>query len=272
VLRPFPDEVGIFVGPNKVLLVRARRGWRPKTLAERAITVDATESSDWSLALDALRRELEQPTWRDARARVVVSNHWAHYDVLPWSVELAKESERREHARYLLAATYGDVVDDWTVALSRAAPGAARLVCGLPRNLLDDLDDAITAHGLKLVSVQPHLVAAYNLSRHRMPRSSAWWFTTIDERSLVAMHLSEGHCDRVRAVRISDDWGLELQRIQTLGRLAQDRPAEGPIFVDAPQGLRNMAGARRASVEWLEHDGAASGTIARLAAFREAQA
>jgi hypothetical protein len=54
-----------------------------------------------------------------------------------------------------------------------------------------------------------------------------------------------------------------------MGRLAQSRPAEGPVFVDAPICVRVLAGGgEHASVEWLESEQRPTGTLARLAAMR----
>ena len=119
-LRPFRDEVAVFLAPSLVLLVRSRGGLTPKPLAEHAVQVEPANASDWSAALAALDAEIGQSTWREANVRIVVSDHWVRHDVLPWSVELAKESERLAHARYLLSSTYGDVVEQWSVALSDA--------------------------------------------------------------------------------------------------------------------------------------------------------
>lgn len=270
-LRLFPDEVGIFIGPSKILLVKTHLGLKRKVVSEQTVVVDDRQPGQWAKALEALQSELADDRWRNARARVVISDQLVRYEVLPWSVELGKEAERLTHARYLLSSTYGEVVEQWTVALSDAAPRAARVVSAIPTTLLDEIKSLMTASGLTLVSVQPQLVAAYNLWRHRLPRAAAW-FATIDDSSLVAMHLRDGHCDRVRAVRISDDWGLELKRIQTMGRLAQSRPAEGPVFVDAPMCVRTMANEQNAAVEWLQSEPQQTGTIAQLAALRESLA
>ncbi len=270
-LRPFRDEVGVFIAPSCVLLVRSRGGLTPKLLAEHSVHVEPENAGDWSAALAALSAEIGQSTWRDANVRIVVSDHWVRHDVLPWSVELAKESERLSHARYLLASTYGDVVEQWSVSLSEALPRAPRLVSAIPAELVEEIMRIAEAHGLKLRSIQPHVVVAYNLWRHRVPRDAAW-FTTIDEGYLVALHVSDGHCDRVRSVRISDDWAVELKRIQTMGRFVQSRPAEGPVLVDAPRSVRVRTVDHDESVVWLEHDAPQAGTLARLAALREARA
>ena len=228
-------------------------------------------AGDWTAALEALDSALDADTWHRARVRVIVANQWVHYESLPWSIELAKDAERLAHARYLLEATYGDAAEQWTVALSEAVPGAPRLVSAMPTSLVEELDRIMQRHALRLVSLQPQLVAAFNLWRRRLP-SSAAWFATIDQSSLVAMHIRDGRCDRVRAVRISDNWALELERIQTMGRLAQSRPAEGPMFVDAPQRMRSLATDRMGSVQWLEVEPNRSSMFARLAGLREAHA
>jgi hypothetical protein len=271
VLRPFRDDVAIFVAPTYVLLVRSRGGLKPKPLTERSLRVEPENAGGWTAALAALDVELEQPIWRGANARVVISDHWVRHDVLPWSVELAKDSERLAHARYLLASTYGDVVEQWSVALSDASPRAPRLISAIPAELLSEIKRIAASHDLRLRSIQPNLVVAYNLWRHRLPRAAAW-FTTIDEGYLVALHVRDGQCDRVRSVRISDDWTVELGRIQTLGRLGRNRPAEGPVLVDAPQSVRTRATDRDAAVVWLRHGVAKGGTLARLAALRETHA
>jgi hypothetical protein len=271
VLRLFRDEVGVYLAPSLVLLVRSAGGSSSKPLAEQSIEVEPATAGDWAAALGALNAEIAQPTWRGANVRIVVSDHWVRHDVLPWSVELAKESERLAHARYLLTSTYGDVVDEWNISLSEALPRAPRLVSAMPTKLVEEIVRIASAHELKLRSIQPHVVVAYNLWRHRVPRAAAW-FTTIDEDYLVALHISDGHCDRVRSVRISDDWTVELKRIQTMGRLVQSRPAEGPVLVDAPRSVRARSTDRDESVVWLEHEAAQVGALAKLAALREVRA
>ena len=270
-LRLFPDELGILLSPSRVLLVRTRSsGWKTRTIAEHSAAVDQG-AGDWTAALEVLASELRADTWRKTRVRVIVANQWVHYELLPWSIDLSKEAERLAHARFLLEATYGDAAEQWTVALSDAVPGAPRLVSAIPTDLIEELHQLLQRHALRLVSLQPQLVAAFNLWRRCLP-SSAAWFATIDQSSLVAMHIRDGRCDRVRAVRISDNWALELGRIQTMGRLAQSRPAEGPVFVDAPQRMRALATDRMGPVQWLEVEPSRGSMFARLAGLREAHA
>ena len=254
------DEVGIFVGPGKVVLARMQRGIRPRCTAEQGISVDNAIPSEWRPALEALDEQLKNKLWQGARVRVVVSDHWARYAVIPWSSRLTRDSERLAHARLVLSNTYGDLIEEWTLCMSQSKPNEPAIVSAIPRDLLRDLNDLLPPRNLQLKSVQPHLIVAYNSWRDRLP-ATASWFASIDDGSLAAMHLTDGKCDRVRSVRISDDWSVEIRRIQTMGRLAQSRVTEGRVFVDAPAWLRNVADRSNAAVEWLD-DGQAPRNIA----------
>lgn len=247
------DEIGVFIGPAKVVLARMRRGLRPKCVAEQGVSVDVANSGDWQPAITALGQQLANELWQNANVRIVVSDHWARYAMLPWSPELVRPAERMAHARMILDSTYGDVADSWTISLSDNPPRTASIVSAIPTQLLDQLHTALASHKLNIVSLQPHLIVAYNGWRDKLPDSAAW-FASIDDGSLAALHITDGRCDRVRSVRISDDWGAEMRRMQTMGRLAQGRPAEGQVFVDAPSWLRDEADTNNAALKWLEDD------------------
>jgi hypothetical protein len=99
------DEIGVFIGPAKVVLARMRRGIRPKCVAEQGVSVDAAHSGDWRPAIDALAQQLSNELWHKANVRLVVSDHWTRYAMLPWSPELVRPAERTAHARMILNNT-----------------------------------------------------------------------------------------------------------------------------------------------------------------------
>ena len=184
--------------------------------------------------MTTLARWLGEPPWQAANARVVLSDLWVRYAIVPWSDELQGNAERLTHARYALADIYGDLVANWTVRLSDPVPGRAQIACAMPTALFSDLSDLIEQRGLRLLSLQPQLIAAFNRWRERLPESGAW-FVSIEEGSLAAARLAPGGWDRVHVVRIGRDWEVELKRLQTFARLAGARPEDGRVFVEAPQ-------------------------------------
>ncbi len=253
------DEISIQLAPQRLALVRRSRGLKPRELATFEVAISAGDPGSWRPAVTALGRWLGEPPWQAANARVVLSDLWVRYAIVPWSDELQGNAERLTHARYALADIYGDLVANWTVRLSDPVPGKAQIACAMPTALFSELSDLIEQRGLRLLSLQPQLIAAFNRWRERLPESGAW-FVSIEEGSLAAARLAPGGWDRVHVVRIGRDWAVELKRLQTFARLAGTRPEDGRVFVDAPKSLR-VSGGNDQGLEWLDGELEATGDV-----------
>src|SRR5204862_6971796 len=180
--------------------------------------------------------------------------------------------ERLAHGRQLLAGLYGEAVEGWDVRISEAPPGAARVVCAVPGELIAAVRAACAAHGSAILSVQPQLVAADEAWRTSLPSSTAW-FVSVEQGSLAAARCGRQGWDRVHGVRIGSDWMGELKRLQTFGRLASSSPEEGQVYVDAPHAWREVAagtaGAAEASVlQWVEEPPGPVAALPRLGRAR----
>jgi hypothetical protein len=231
------DEIGAFLGPRGIVLARMQRGIRPKCALENHVSLEPARGGDWEPAVDAFRQQLEDARWHNANLRLVISDSWAHYALLPWSPELGRDAERLAHARLILSKTHGERVDEWTVSVSEAWPGSPSIVSALPTALIGELQSISAACKLKLVSLQPHLIVAYNGWRKNLGKATSW-FALVDDGLLSAMHLTDGRCDGIRSVRCSADWDVEMQRMQSVWRLARGHSAAGPVYADVPLRLR----------------------------------
>jgi len=266
------DEVGAYLSPHRLCLVRMRRGARPKPVAEHAQRFEDVRSDSWEAPLAALAAMLEQPAWRGARTRVVLADHWARYAIAPWSGALRSDEERLAHGRQLLSNAYGDAIAGWEVRISEAPPGAPRVVCAVPAELIAGVRAACEAQGGTLLSLQPQLIDAYSACRQRLPQSNSW-FVSVERGSLAAARLGSHGWDRVHSVRIGVDWMRELRRLQTFGRLARHRPEEGQVYVDAPHSWRELAratasGADGRGLQWLDEADTPITTLERLGRAR----
>jgi hypothetical protein len=141
------------------------------------------------------------------------------------------------------------------------------VACTIPVALLEGVRAVCAKQQVKLLSLQPQLVAAYDGWRHRLPSAGAW-FVTVDEGTLAAARIGPSGWDRVYSVRIGADWTRELKRLQTFGRLASASPDEGQVFVDAPQAWREVAGATGRDLQWLDEDDGELTTLQRLGRAR----
>ncbi len=245
------DEVALFVAPRKIALARRTRGLKPRIGSATEIAVPG-HLGDIGPMLSQLAGVLAEPTWRDATARVIVADSWARYGIVPWPNLRLDNEGRVSHARYVLTENYGDALSDWSVSLADTPPGHAYVACAMPAPLKIGLEETLAGARLKLVSLQPQLIVAFNAWRPQLPADDAW-FVSLDEGSLAAVHLSQGTWDRVHMARLSQDWVVELERLRAFGRLSRGA-ASCRMLVDAPAWMRS-AQAGGSDFEWLEAGG-----------------
>jgi hypothetical protein len=266
------DEVGAYLSPHRLCLVRMKRGTKPRMVAEHEQRLEGAKTDSWAAPLEALAAVLAQPTWAGARTRVVLADHWARYAIVPWAAELSSAQERLAHGRQVLSSLYGEAVTGWDVRISDAPPQASRVICAVAGELIEGVRTACAAAGGVLFSLQPQLVAAYEAWRPVLPSSNAW-FVSVEQGSLAAARLGRHGWDRVHSVRIGADWLRELRRLQTFGRLASNSPDEGQVYVDAPHAWREVAGgvgagAESGGLQWLEEPQGPLTTLQRLSRAR----
>ena len=263
------DEVGVYLAPHRLYLVRLKRGTRPQPLAEHEQRFEMSAEQPWRGPLEALAALLGQAPWGGACTRIVFGDHWARYAIVPWAAALRSAEERLAHGRQLLSSMYGDAVASWDICTSEAPPQAARVACAAPSELLAGLRAACVAHGNALLSLQPQLIAAYAAWRHCLPASNVW-FVSIEDGSLAAAYLGPRGWDRVHGVRIGSDWIRELKRLQTFGRLVRSDAHSGEVYVDAPHAWRVVAAAAgtEAGLRWLEEPKEPMNTLQRLGRAR----
>lgn len=226
------DEIVVSLAPRRVQLRRMGRGLRPICLAETAHTIDGG-GFDWRPALTTLQSLLTEAAWSRVNVRVIVSNAWSRYAIIPWSNELTTEDERLAHARICLSEVYGATGPEWVVCLSDSHTGRTRVACALPEPLLTELRARLQDCGVRLLSAEPALTAAYNRCREQLP-DDAGWFVNIEEGALAAVRLVPDGWDRVYTARIGRDWDTELARLRVFAKATLDGSNDWKVYVDAP--------------------------------------
>jgi hypothetical protein len=263
------DELAIFVSPRRIALARRACGLKARLTAAAEVAVVDGSGSDAIPAFTRLAQILTEPTWQDAAVRVVVANVWARFGMVPAPASRLDDAARRAHARYVLGDTYGEGIADWQVALEDAAPGRTSAACALPRDVMAALEGALAPARLKLISVQPCLVVAFNAWRRSLPRGDLW-FIALEEGWVSAVEIIDGVWHRIHAARMPSDSNVEFERMQALARLARGPGSGARIFVEAPPALRARAQRIGSDIEWLAAEAPDGGPAHELALLRRA--
>lgn len=185
----------IGLGPDRILVSGAK-----------AIDVPQGDGG-WRAALPALDPVLAER--KGAEASVVLADAFARYVLLPWNETLKSAEQWLALARHRFAGLHGARAAEWEVKVSETAPGGARLACAIDKELLEQMKGKFSAAELRLVSVQPFLVAGYNRIRASVGGGSCW--VVVEERGRLTLVLIErGAWLAIRSRRCDERWRLML--------------------------------------------------------------
>jgi hypothetical protein len=197
------------------LLWRKRRHLRIGLGAKRVIVsggnaVELQSADDWRTAVEALPAVLKAHPAREAS--VVLADQFARYALLPWSEVVKTHEQWLALAQHRFSALHGAVAGGWDVEVTETASRGARLACAVDRDLLERLVSICLDAGVKLVSVQPFLVAAFNRMQSQVGNGSAWIVVEEPGRLTLAL-IQHGAWVAIRARRSDERWRTVLPEI-----------------------------------------------------------
>ncbi|MBI5889593.1 MAG: hypothetical protein HZB47_02810 [Nitrosomonadales bacterium] len=236
------EELRVVLAPQQLLLVRigrtlAWRGLTRRVLQKKAIPCGVADGGDneWDSAVKMLAAELPGLANGTAFATVILSNHFMRYALVPWSGALGGEEEERAVARHFFRELYGSAAETWELRLSPDRAGEPQLASAVDGKLMHGVRGAFADAGIKLRSIQPSLMAAYNSCRGTLQGRSAW-FVLFERGSLCLALLQQGRLGSVRTLRAGSDWRDRLAlTLEREAYLAEREVTTDEIFLWAPE-------------------------------------
>jgi hypothetical protein len=234
------EELRVVLSPEQLLLVRIglelnRRGLAHRVLEKKAVPCAAGGDTPWSAAVETLAAELPGVADTTVCATVILSNHFMRYALVPWSGALRDDAEEEGYARHFFRQLYGSAAESWELRLNPERAGVPRLASAVDGRLTEAVRGLFAESGVRLCSIQPSLMAAYNSCRDRLQGCSAW-FVLFEAGSLCLALLQQGKWSSVRTLRAGADWHDTLPL--TLAReayLSEREAAADEILLWAPE-------------------------------------
>ncbi len=268
--RWFPESIVLRLGdlPRNPIAVPSVVVTLPSQAESATLAAPAVpDATRLDVMLSAFEHALDaRAPRRGSRVTCIVAGDAVRYRIVPWSDELTSTAQRQVLAEHCFREAYGDAARAWEVRLHTSRHGAAALACALDTALLDRLDALVQARQLRLVSVQPSLMHAFNETAGR-PEPGPYWFVCIDALWATALLMSLGEPVHVKQLSTA---GLELAL--SLDREAFALGLEGPrCHVRAARfggGEGSPASAAAAAAGWCSVDlqGNAAAAVERRAA------
>jgi hypothetical protein len=170
----------------------------------------SADAAEWRAAVDALPAVLKD--FRQFDISLVIADQFVRYVLLPWNEALKSTEQWLALARHRLNAIHGAAAAAWEVKLTETAPAGPRLACAVDRELIEALAAGCSAAGVRLASVQPFLVAAFNRIRAHIGNGSCWLVVEEPGRLTLAF-IQRGTWVAIRSRRVDDRWRLVLPEI-----------------------------------------------------------
>jgi hypothetical protein len=165
---------------------------------------------EWRAAVDALPQALAGI--RNHDVSIVLADQFVRYTLLPWNAALKTEEQWTTLARHRLSGVYGAAAADWQIHLTETAPKGPRLACAVDRELIGELAAKFVAANIRLTSVQPFLVAAFNRIRKTVGHGSCWLVVEEPARLTLAF-IQRGVWVAIRSRRTDARWRAQLPEI-----------------------------------------------------------
>lgn len=210
-LRSWIDRLRIYLHPEQVVIVRQSGLFKRRITAKQVISVNESDQSVWGGALKALQAALNKPEWQQASAKVILSDSFCKYRITPWNEHLT-EAEKTVLLHHQFGEIYGETAKSWQITTSDSGFGKPYLACAVDIRLMEDIQKACTTSGVRLTSVQPYLMTAFNRWRHKIESKGAWLIFA--EKSQLSISLiQQGAWCKVRTQHCAPGWEESLDSL-----------------------------------------------------------
>lgn len=235
-LRLSTDHIRVYLHPQRLVMVRLSGWLKPKVVAQDVITgwTHSAQSLGYTEVLAALAQQLKRAEWQHAHATVVLSGHGAHYRIAPWNPTLTLD-EQQALLRHRYAEVFGTDAAAWKISLCDAGFGKQGLACAVDGGLLDKVKEVFAASTVRLGSIRPMLMEAFNGWRGKIETGQAW-FILLESGWLTAGLRNNNGWAGIRSLSLASwpicelEAGLEIQLQRWAMQFGEDE-AQAPIYL-----------------------------------------
>ena len=234
-LRSSRDRYAVALCPESLLAVRRRTGLRATVDSKVSESFCAPVSvPSWKPAVEALDRFAQEHGARTGSLSLVLSNHFTRYLLVPWSERVVNAEELLNYVAAAFEDVYGDVSAGWHLRVSPERPGSPRLAAAVDRELVEAVREVVGRSRLRITSIQPHLMAAFNAFGQR--RETDFVFVVLEASRLCMIAAQGGVWRHVSGADAPADpvaLAMSLEREIELAGLSDETPPA--VFVHATQ-------------------------------------
>jgi hypothetical protein len=229
----------VVLGTDSVAIVNRTRGLRTRIVDQKHVHFPqqfeelTVQAAIWQCAitqLDALIVAMKIKS--KSQLHITLASDFVRYLTLPPQQIYMSVAEKLAYATAAYREIYGSVVDDWEVRLQDTPTQETTIVAAIDKKLLEALNQTAVKHQLKLITVKPYLMSAYNSLAKQIGGSSGY-LVIVEFKRLLLINLFQGQCVNVRVFHLGSDWQSELNNLMVRESVLSDNK-KAEILVYAP--------------------------------------
>lgn len=256
-----PNQLKVSLSKDSVACIQTAGGLFGRVLKQQHIAITAMANElPWTSALNKLESLLALMQIKPkTQLKIILSSDFVRYLFLPQQPISMSLAEQQAYALAAYREVYGTVADAWNLKLHDAAPNQATIVAAIDENLLETLKQIAHKYQLKLASVQPYLMSAFNALSKQTSKMNGYLVVLESER-LLLLSMLQGQCQNLRTIAVAGDWQAELKSLLMRESLLGDMlgkdvliyaPAQKDTALKAIEGwnVRRVGQANKPAVE-----------------------
>lgn len=227
------------LGKDSVAIVNRTRGLRTRIVDQKQVHFPQlveelnTQTVIWERAISQLDILLSTMKVKaKSQLNITLASEFVRYLALPPQQMYMNLSEKIAYATAAYKEIYGSVVDDWEVRLQDTPAQDTAIVAAIDKKLLEALNQIALKHQLKLTTVKPYLMSAYNGLAKQIGGSNGY-LVIVEFKRLLLINLLQGKCVNVRMFKLNSDWQSELKSLMVRESVLNDHKKQ-EVLVYAP--------------------------------------
>jgi hypothetical protein len=215
------NQLFAVIGADNAALVHRSRGLRKQILDQKHVTflrqaeIAEAETLVWMQATTQLDKLLGTMQFKaNTQLNITVASDFVRYLTLPPQQVHMSADEKLAYAAAAYREVYGAVADSWQIKLQDSPAHEVATSAAIDSKLLERLKQIALNRELKLASVQPYLMSAFN-GLHSQLKHANGFLAIVETNRLLLISLQDGKCQNLRVSVRANDWQTGLVGLMT---------------------------------------------------------
>lgn len=202
----------------------------------------STQLNTTDMLLKAFAQALQHKALQTAgkRLRLILSNHFVRYSVLPWQPNINRREDWQAIALHDFRSRYGQVAEQWQTCVSLHGFSSSVVASAIDKALLAELKEISMQYGFVLDAIEPLLMG---IIKQYQPTNHQEWLLIAEPERVLLCELNKQQWQRFSVISPprGQESALAMQLVERTmnSAMPENRPAE-IVYCAAPSVLNHL--------------------------------